>query len=431
MGALAVPGPEAGPLDGRYELGERLGTGGTADVLRATDLQLGRQVAVKMFRPGSDPALEARFADEAGMLARLQHPGLVTVYDAGFDHGRAYLVMQLVEGESLRSRLTDTTQPPQAVRRMGRQLADALVHVHAAGIVHRDVKPSNILLDSGDQAHLTDFGIARLTDATTHTQSGMFTGTAAYMAPEQVRGDRPGPPADIYALGLVLLQCLTGRLEYEGTPLESAVARLHRPPAIPSETPAALHDLITAMTRTEPEARPDATTCARWLGDERDSPHGALPRAAPALSSGPGHRAGGKRRLTLVAPLAVLTVVLAMLAAGLTLTASSPDSASRHPRHPAPATPTQAADTPGPEQQPPSSPPSTAGRHTRPTAAATPPPASAPAAPAGKTKRNNGRAHHEKPHGQKKAKGRPEPKLRQPHSRQHAGHRPPQARPQH
>jgi serine/threonine protein kinase len=316
-------------LAGRYELAEQLGSGGAADVVRAVDLPLRRPVAVKVFRPGADPALEAGFAEEAALLARLQHPGLVTVYDAGVHDGRPFLVMQLIEGTTLRQRLQDGPLTPPEVRRLGALLAHALTHVHDTGIVHRDVKPSNILLDTEGRPYLTDFGIARLADATTRTDSGMFTGTAAYMSPEQVRGDRPGPPSDVYALGLVLLECLTGELEYPGTPLESAVARLHRAPEIPGGTPDTLRELLTAMTATEPEDRPDARTCARWLAPDHTAP-GAVPLPKLPRQRGP------RRHLTARAPLATLGAVVGVLAVSLTLTAVQTDPDRGDRRSPAP-----------------------------------------------------------------------------------------------
>ncbi|MFJ8199994.1 protein kinase [Streptomyces sp. NPDC096152] len=261
-----IPDPsQASRLGGRYELGEHLGTGGAADVYRGTDLRLGRPVAVKVFRAGSGTGLKDRFEDEALILARLQHPGLVTVFDVGRHDGQAFLVMQLVEGSTLRRRITDTTMVVPALVELGIRLAEALGHVHRAGILHRDVKPSNILLDAQNRPYLTDFGLSRAIDATASTQAGALVGTAAYLAPEQVTGRRIEEKADVYALGLVLLECLTGRLEYEGAPLESAVARLHRAPRIPRRLPSELRDLLRSMTATEAADRPDAQTCAAVL----------------------------------------------------------------------------------------------------------------------------------------------------------------------
>ncbi|MFC8436034.1 protein kinase [Streptomyces sp. NPDC057253] len=249
----------------RYRLGVRLGSGGAADVYQGIDLRLKRPVAVKVFRPGGEPALEQRFADEAVLLAGLQHPGLVTVYDAGRHQDRPFLVMELVQGPTLAQRISAGVMQPPHVARLGTALAGALAHVHAAGIVHRDVKPSNVLLDTADAPRLADFGISQMIGATRHTASGALLGTAAYLAPEQVLGKAVGPSADIYALGLVLLECLKGELEYNGTPLEAAVARLHRPPVIPPSVPPQLAELLHAMTALEDKARPDAEQCAETL----------------------------------------------------------------------------------------------------------------------------------------------------------------------
>jgi serine/threonine protein kinase len=199
------------------------------------------------------------------ILARLQHPGLVTVYDAGRHDGRAYLVMQLIEGPTLKARIAEGTLSPGETAALGAHLARALAHAHEAGIVHRDVKPSNIILDDSGRPHLTDFGISRLLDATTRTAPGALVGTAAYLSPEQVLGRSVGPPADVYALGLVLLECLTGRLEYDGGPLEAAIARLHRPPVLPDSLPEELAALLRDMTDLDEQARPSAHDCARRL----------------------------------------------------------------------------------------------------------------------------------------------------------------------
>ncbi|WP_301540329.1 serine/threonine-protein kinase [Streptomyces sp. NRRL S-31] len=254
----------------------KIGSGGMADVYEGTDTRLRRPVAVKVFRPGSDPRTEERLAAEAVLLARLEHPGLVTVYDAGRHDDRTYLVMQLVNGPTLRGLLADGALPQRRVTGLGSALAGALAHVHRAGIVHRDVKPSNVLLGTADDPHLADFGIARLTDATRHTASDVLTGTAAYLAPEQVAGRHVGPAVDVYALGLVLLECLKGELEYQGTPLEAAIARLHRPPTIPARLDPDLAALLRAMTAQDPGARPDAEQCAQVLSSLHASRNAGL-----------------------------------------------------------------------------------------------------------------------------------------------------------
>ncbi|MFE6128140.1 protein kinase [Streptomyces sp. NPDC056437] len=271
-------GLTANVLAGRYRIDALAGRGGAADVYRGLDLRLRRPVAVKVFRPGADPEMEERFADEALLLARLQHPGLITVYDTGHHEGSDFLVMELVQGVTLRRRIASGPRPLSWVCRFGAALAGALTHVHAAGIVHRDVKPSNILLDAEDKPHLTDFGISRMLDTPTHTEPRALIGTAAYLAPEQVLGKGAGTAADIYAMGLVLLECLKGELEYTGTPLEAAIARLHRPPALPPSLPGAMASLLTAMTSVEDAERPDADECAAALASQRVDP----PQAAPA-----------------------------------------------------------------------------------------------------------------------------------------------------
>ncbi len=243
---------------GRYRVERLAGRGGAAAVYQARDEVLGRTVAVKLFPPGVAPAEAHRRQQEVQTLAGLNHPGLVTVYDAGEEDGRVFLVMQFVDGDTLADRLGQGPIGLAATVALGAPLAAALDHVHAHDIVHRDLKPPNILLDGEGIPHITDFGIARLVDATQVTATGFMIGTASYLSPEQVRGASVGPPTDVYALGLVLLECLTGRREYPGTALEAALARLHRHPEVPVDLPPPLADLLTAMTADEPADRPTA-----------------------------------------------------------------------------------------------------------------------------------------------------------------------------
>ncbi|MFC9589334.1 serine/threonine-protein kinase [Streptomyces sp. NPDC056944] len=271
---------------GRYRLGRLLGRGGAADVYEALDLRLRRPVAIKVFRPEDARRTGARRGEEARLLARMHHPCVVTLYDTGDAEGRPYLVMQLVRGTTLQQRLCRTGVTPAQTCRMGTALASALSHVHARGVVHRDVKPSNILLDRTDSPHLSDFGISRRFDessASAHEGGGTPVGTASYMAPEQALGWSVGPEADVYSLGLVLLEALKGETEYQGAPLEAALAHLNRSPVLPSGLPAGLAGLLTAMTARAPGARPDAAACARVLADPRSV--GRFPPPAPGRAS--------------------------------------------------------------------------------------------------------------------------------------------------
>ncbi|MFI9121605.1 protein kinase [Streptomyces bikiniensis] len=277
-------------LGGRYRLDGPLGSGGAADVHRGFDLRLRRPVAVKVFRAGADGGIGGGLHGEAVILARLHHPGLVAAYDAGQHDGRAFMVMQLVEGGTLKDRIARGPLSPGETAAIGADLAGALAHAHGAGIVHRDVKPSNILMDTAGRPHLADFGISRLLEATTRTATGALVGTAAYLSPEQVLGRPVGRPADVYALGLVLVECLTGRLEYDGAPLESAIARLHRSPVLPPWLPERLSALLRDMTALDEESRPTALDCAHTLTALAGGARGADGPAAGAADPAAGRR---------------------------------------------------------------------------------------------------------------------------------------------
>ncbi|SDI95142.1 Serine/threonine protein kinase [Lentzea albidocapillata subsp. violacea] len=253
-------------LADRYRLGEVLGTGGVAQVRRARDVLLARDVAVKLFRPGEDLSDARRIDNEICALAGLSHPGLVTVYDADPGGETPYLVLELIEGRTLRERVEDGPMAVEDVRRLGAALADALAHVHARGFIHRDIKPSNVLLDDDEIPRLADFGLVSMAGGAGLTRTGQVVGTAAYLAPEQVRGQEVTAAADVYALGLVLLECLTGHREYQGTGVEAAVARLHRPPVVPDHLPFDLVRLLSRMTALTVARRPTARECAEALG---------------------------------------------------------------------------------------------------------------------------------------------------------------------
>lgn len=273
---------------GRYELGSTLGAGGMAQVFRAHDELLGRDVAVKLFAASVDLHGPDRVRAEMRTLAGMSHPALVAVYDAGTDvppagAPRAFLVMALVEGPSLAQLLLDGPLEAEGVRSIGLRLGEALDFVHSRGVVHRDVKPANVLLDQDGLAYLADFGIARGIEQPTFTTAGQILGTAAFLSPEQVSGQPVTTATDIYALGLVMLEALTGRREYTGTSIETALARLSRPVTIDADLPTIWRGLLADMTAMDPLDRPTAAQVATAL---RGWP--ALPQSDMSLTGGLG-----------------------------------------------------------------------------------------------------------------------------------------------
>jgi len=334
-------------LDGRYRLAALVGLGGTATVYRATDDLLGRTVAVKVFAPHlTDPVMLTRQRQEMRVVADLQHPHLVAVYDARMadalgapaDGGPAYLVLEFVDGPSLAKRLGhDGAMSPADVARIGIAVASALDVVHASGLVHRDIKPANILLTHAGDAKLSDFGIARALRAERITGSADVLGTAPYLSPEQARGGDVGPASDVYALGLVLLECLTGQREYPGPAVESAVARLLRDPVIPATLQPPWPELLRAMTSRQPETRPTAADVAATLagGDDPRTVQSAdsdatqryvsaapstVVGADPELPTAAGTTRGHRRRLTtlIVTGVAIGSLAVAALVAATT-----------------------------------------------------------------------------------------------------------------
>jgi eukaryotic-like serine/threonine-protein kinase len=238
----------------RYRLHGLLGHGGMSDVYRADDLLGGGQVALKIVR-SDDPSFARRLVQEAGALERLDHPGLVRLLDAGAIGDRTYLAMELVEGPTLVEVLRNGPMTPARTARLGRTVAGALAYVHRAGVVHRDVKPGNVMLDADGTARLGDFGIALLSDTSTLTAEGTTLGTAAYMAPEQLEDHHVGPEADIWSLGIVLLECLTGRRAYEGSAAEVVARRLAGSVPLPSSLPTPWRLLLVGMLDHRPEQR--------------------------------------------------------------------------------------------------------------------------------------------------------------------------------
>ncbi|WP_394617679.1 serine/threonine-protein kinase [Lentzea sp. JNUCC 0626] len=276
-------------VDDRYVLGSLLGSGGMAEVYRAYDRSSSSSVAVKIFTGPGLPDDELRLQREASMLSALDCPGIIPVYASGSVSRRPYYVMREIPGGTLRQRMREPL-PPRFVARIGAQIAAVLDHVHGLGVVHRDIKPSNILLDDEEkQAYLADFGLALVAEVTRVTTSGVLVGTAGYLSPEQVRGAEVGPAADVYSLGLVLLECLTGRNEYPGGDAEAALARLARAPRIPIDLPSAWSSLLSAMTDMDPAQRPTAAQCARSLDAAFEASRGlpALLVDAPVAAAVP------------------------------------------------------------------------------------------------------------------------------------------------
>jgi serine/threonine protein kinase len=233
-----------GTLAGRYELGDRLGSGGMSTVYRAVDRTLERTVAVKVLAEhlSDDERFVQRFRREALAVAKLIHPNIVQVYDSGIDDGRHFIVMEYAEGRS-GAQILQKQGPldPETAADARAQACAGLDYAHRRGIIHRDVKPGNLMVCGGPigggemVVKLTDFGIARAIEQTRITQVGSVVGTAAYLAPEQVRGEEATPATDVYALGVVLYQFLTGRLPYEGSSLaELAVRQQNESPLPPS-----------------------------------------------------------------------------------------------------------------------------------------------------------------------------------------------------
>jgi serine/threonine protein kinase len=270
----------------------------------ARDEKLGRDVALKLFAPQAPDADELKRQEaEIQLLATLNHPGLVTLFDAGIDNRipdepRPFLTMELVDGQDLRSRIRHSRVPLEELSVIGAGIADALAYVHGLGIIHRDIKPANILLVQirpGEplRPKLTDFGIARIADATRLTATGTMVGTAAYLSPEQALGQPLGPASDIYSLGLVLLECIKGTVEYPGGAVESAVARLHRSPDIPEDLPQEWADLIRSMTAIEPLERPAAadieTALRQALVSPASTPGELVPETTRVLPAMPFH----------------------------------------------------------------------------------------------------------------------------------------------
>jgi eukaryotic-like serine/threonine-protein kinase len=278
-------------LGERYTLGERLGDGGMAEVYLARDNSLGREVALKVLREryAEDEEFVERFRREAVSAASLNHPNVVQIYDRGrTEDGALYMAMEYVPGGTLKERIkAEGSLAPREAADMAARVADALAVAHDRGIVHRDVKPQNVLLAASGEAKVGDFGIARAASTETMTQTNDVLGTLAYMSPEQVRGERVGPRSDLYSLGVVLYEMLTGRLPFQGDdPIATAMKRLDEEPPHPREAnpavPEELDALVVKLLAKDPADRyASAASVSEDLRRVRDG--------LPPLAAGPGN----------------------------------------------------------------------------------------------------------------------------------------------
>ncbi|MGW3266020.1 serine/threonine-protein kinase [Streptomyces sp. NPDC001056] len=284
-------------IAGRYRLRDTIGRGAMGEVWRADDEMLGRPVAVKLLLPhDSDPTASSRFRLEAQTAGRLSHPNVVGVLDFGEYEDRLFLVMELVDGGSLAGLLTACGPlPVERVAHVAAQAAVGLATAHRQGIVHRDIKPANLLLDTQGTLKIGDFGIARFLDdpGAALTATGQIVGTSLYLAPERALGHTAGPASDVYSLGCVLYQLLTGRPPFQA---DSALAVLHQhldatplsPRSLRADLPPAFESYLLGLLAKEPEGRPTAEEVADWFG--RGAWRGA-PEPLPSEHHGHGHPA--------------------------------------------------------------------------------------------------------------------------------------------
>ena len=334
-------------VGGRYRLGERLGRGGMADVFDGFDERLDRPVAVKVLRPGmaTRPDVRRRFEVEARSAAKLSHPNVVSIYDTGDDDGFAWIVMERLPGETLADRVSAGPAEPDWLRRVAGDVLGALGAAHAAGIIHRDIKPGNILIGADGCAKVADFGIAKsieIVDDTTHT--GQLVGTPAYLAPERIDGEPATPSSDLYSLGVVLYEALAGTKPFSGTtPVSIAYAVRHtdpRPlhevrPGLPPALVAAVHramtrepagrfgsaaDMRAAIERaSEPDSEQTVFSSPAdhtLVLEEVDQPI-VLPPGSGASAAARHNRAAGRQSRTVVAVLVALLVALGLVGAAL------------------------------------------------------------------------------------------------------------------
>jgi serine/threonine protein kinase len=338
-------------LANRYRLDERVGGGGMGEVWRATDEVLGRIVAVKVIRPEllEEPGFAERFLAEARTMASIKHPGVVAVHDYQGNPSGAFLVMEYVDGESLSRRLHRFGRlDPIRTMALIAQAADALQAAHDKGVIHRDIKPGNLLVTADDTLVLTDFGIARSAASTPLTATGAVIGTPSYLSPEQVLGKPASPLSDIYALGVVAYECLTGRRPFDGeNPFDIAMKRLREPPpTMAGNIPTAVLAVVDRTLAADPAQRwPSGSALASAA---RQAAAGDLPAPATGAASGSS---------VPTSPVAASSPVTPPPASPPSPAAGyMPGRASIRESRPLPPT---RLDTPAPPTPPPASPPTT------------------------------------------------------------------------
>jgi eukaryotic-like serine/threonine-protein kinase len=325
---MARPVGSLGP-EGRYRLVRRIGVGGMGEVWEADDTVLGRRVALKVLvqELANDPRATRRFVREARATAKLTHPNVTRVYDFGRDGGVPYLVMELLEGDTLADRLAGGPLPPSEAARIGAAVADALDAAHRQGIVHRDVKPGNVLLTPVGEVKVMDFGIAAAVDETHSTTGSGLYGTAAYISPERAAGQAATPAADVYSLGAVLYELLTGRPPFLGdSPVLVVRAHLQEPPRPVRElapwVPARLADTCEAALAKDPAQRPSsAAALAIRLRAASSGPAPPVPGSveAPTTRLRPAKRQDPASRQRPAKPTRVITAAPAESAIATTL----------------------------------------------------------------------------------------------------------------
>jgi serine/threonine protein kinase len=301
--------PDAAPRQvGRYAVVATLGAGAMGEVLRALDERLGREVAVKTVRNrfGMDPSLfRARFEAEARALAALSHPAIVQVHDLGFDDdNQPYLVMELVDGPTLKARLEQGPMSPAEVRAMGIQLARGLEAAHARGILHRDLKPANILLARNGQWKLADFGVAHVPDSS-QTMTGQFLGTPAYAAPEALALGQFSDRSDVFGLAVTMVEAMTGRRLRGDATLSELVAASNQAISLPPEVPPDLAAVLRPALSLDAGKRPTAAQLAELLATG-DSTVSRTQIVSPPIAS---------RRMWVIGGVAAGVVVIGLVAA--------------------------------------------------------------------------------------------------------------------